>query len=224
MYRSVYMRDMETRCQETYIPNGSEMSGTIARLGRPREFDIDQALDRALQVFWAKGYEGTSLSDLTKAMGITRPSLYAAFGNKEALFRKALDRYAADRWQFLREAFDRPTARAVVEHLLRGTADLMTEKDNPRGCLAINNTLACGDESECIRQELISRRAEAESALRQRLARAKSDGDLPADASPTDLARYVATIIQGMAVQAAGGASRKDLRRVAEMALRGWPA
>jgi AcrR family transcriptional regulator len=193
-------------------------------VGRPRAFDIDKALDRALQVFWRKGYEGTSLSDLTKAMGINRPSLYAAFGNKEALFRKALDRYAEGPAAYTRKAVDEPTARAVVERLLRGVVDLLTDPCTPQGCLAVQGALACGDAADAIRQELISRRVAGEAALRQRLERAIADGDLPADANPADLARYVTTVSQGMAVQAAGGASREELQRVVEMALRAWPA
>jgi AcrR family transcriptional regulator len=191
--------------------------------GRPRAFDLDRALDRALQVFWRQGYEGASLSDLTKAMGINRPSLYAAFGNKENLFRKALDRYAEGPAACTRAALDEPTARAVVERLLHGVVDLLTDPCTPQGCLAVQGALACGDAADAIRQELISRRAAGEAALRQRLERAQADGDLPAEANASDLARYVTTVAQGMAVQAAGGASRQDLRRVVDMALRAWP-
>jgi AcrR family transcriptional regulator len=193
-------------------------------VGRPRAFDIDTALDRALQVFWSKGYEGTSLSDLTKAMGINRPSLYAAFGNKENLFRKALDRYAEGPAAYMRTALDESTAHAVVERLLRGVVDLLTDPCTPQGCLAVQGALACGDAADAIRQELIARRVAGEAALCQRLERAIADGDLPADANPADLARYVTTVSQGMAVQAAGGASREELQRVVEMALRAWPA
>ena len=192
--------------------------------GRPRAFDIEKALDRALQVFWRKGYEGTSVSDLTKAMGINRPSLYAAFGNKEALFRKALERYTEGPAAYMRTALDEPTARAVVERLLRGVVDLLTDPGTPRGCLAVQGALACGDAADAVREELIARRAAGEAALRQRLERAIADGDLPADADAADLARYVTTVSQGMAVQAAGGASREELQRVVEMALRAWPA
>jgi AcrR family transcriptional regulator len=192
-------------------------------IGRPRAFDVDKALDRALEVFWRKGYEGTSLPDLTRAMGINRPSLYAAFGNKEALFRKALDRYAEGPAAYVREALNEPTASGVVERFLEGTIDLLTDRHNPRGCLAVQGALACGEAADSIRRELASRRAATEAALRRRLARARADGDLPIDTDPADLARYVATITQGMAVQAAGGASRKELRRVMKMALRAWP-
>ncbi len=191
--------------------------------GRPRTFDVDKALDFALKVFWRKGYEGTSLLDLTEAMGINRPSLYAAFGNKEELFRKALDRYAAGPAAHMREALDEPTARAVAERLLRKTADVLTDPRHPPGCLAVQGALSCGEAAESIRQELNSRRSAGEAALRERFERAKSEEDLPPGADPADLARYVTTVIQGMAVQAVGGASRDELRRVAETALRAWP-
>ncbi len=192
-------------------------------MGRPRSFDIGKALDRALQVFWQKGYEGASLSDLTKAMGINRPSLYAAFGDKEALFRKALDRYVDGPASYVGEALKEPTGRAVVERLLRGAANLLTDPRHPRGCLMVQGALSCGEAADPVRQELISRRAAGEAAIRQRLERAKSDGDLPADSDPADLARYLATVIHGMAVQAAGGASRRELQRVVQTALRTWP-
>ncbi len=188
--------------------------------GRPREFDADQALDRALKVFWRKGYEGASLLDLTRAMRINRPSLYAAFGNKEALFRKVIERYVEGPAGYVREALDEPTARAVAERLLGGAVELLTDPRNPRGCLMVQGALACGEAAESVRRELVSRRAAGEAAVRQRFQRALAEGDLPADVDPGDLAGYVVTLIRGMAVQAAGGASREELRRVAELALR----
>lgn len=191
--------------------------------GRPREFDADNALEAALKVFWRKGFEGASLPDLTRAMGINRPSLYAAFGNKEALFRKALDRYAHGPAAYVRQALDEPTARRVVERLLRGAVDVLTDPRNPRGCLAVQGALACGEASDGVRKELNSRRAAGEAALRRRLERARSEGDLPASANPADLARYVTTLVHGMSVQATGGASRAQLRRVADLALQSWP-
>jgi AcrR family transcriptional regulator len=192
--------------------------------GRPRAFDIDKALARALEVFWRKGYEGTSLPDLTKAMGINRPSLYAAFGNKENLFRKALDRYDEGPAAYIREALDEPTGRAVVARLLRGAVDLLTDPRTPAGCLMVQGALACGEAADPIRQELASRRAAGMAAIRQRLEHAIAEGDLPAHADASDLARYVTTVIYGMAVQAAGGASRDELQRVVETALQAWPA
>lgn len=191
--------------------------------GRPRSFDMDQALDRALQVFWRKGYEGTSLSDLTGAMRINRPSLYAAFGDKEALFRKALGRYDEGPAAYVREALNEPTARGVVEKLLRRAADSLSNPRNPPGCLNVQGALACGGGAEPVRRELAMRRAASEAAIRQRLRQAQAEGDLPPDANPTDLARYIATVLQGMSVQAAGGATHAQLQRVIKTALRAWP-
>ena len=196
---------------------------TARALGRPRSFETGKALDAAMKVFWCKGYEGASLSDLTKAMGINRPSLYAAFGDKESLFRKVLDRYDSGPAAYVREALNQPTARAVVERLMEGAADLATASDNPRGCLFVQSALACGDKAKAIRNDLILRRDAGEKVVRLRLKRAQSEGDLPRDANPADLARYVVTVIQGIAVQAASGAARKELGRVIENALRAWP-
>src|SRR5207253_2318901 len=170
--------------------------------GRPRSFDLDKALDAALQVFWRKGYEGASLSDLTGAMGINRPSLYAAFGGKEALFRQAVDRYVEGPGAHVRQALEEPTARAAVERVLRRTVDLLTDPGTPPGCLLVQGALTCGEADEPIRRELASRRATGGAALRTRFERAIAEGDLPAGADPADLARFVATVIWGLAVQA----------------------
>lgn len=192
--------------------------------GRPRTFDTAAALGRALDVFRAKGFEGTSLQDLTRAMGISRPSLYAAFGNKEALFRRALDRYVEERGSVLKDALAEPTARAAAERFLRETAASLVDARSPRGCLLVQGALACGEDADVVRKELAARRGAAEAALRRRFERAAREGDLPAGAVPADLARFVATVVQGMSVQASGGASRAALRRVAETAMRAWPA
>lgn len=154
---------------------------------------------------------------------MNRPSLYAAFGDKEALFRQALDRYLNGPASYAQEAWKEPTARAVVERLLRGAADLNTAPRNPGGCLMVQGALAGGAAATSVRRDLIACRAAGEAALRRRLQHAKSQGDLSADLDPADLARYVATIVYGIAVQAAGGASREELHRVIEMALRTLP-
>ncbi len=193
-------------------------------LGRPRSFDPDAALDRALQVFWTKGYEGASLSDLTRAMRINRPSLYAAFGDKESLFRKALDRYMDRETGYWQEAIDAPSLGEFVQRLLYGAADSMCRAGSPGGCLLVQGALTCSAEAEPIRRELVARRHEGELAVRERLKRAKKEGDLPPGADPAALSRYLTTVMQGMAVQAAGGATRSELRRVVDTALTGWPA
>ena len=186
--------------------------------GRPREFDLDKALERAMQLFWRHGYEGTSLNDLTRELGVTRPSLYAAFESKESLFLKALDLYEA-RAGYREAALTAPTASAYARALLEGAADLHGDKKNPPGCLGVQGALACAPESDAIRTELIRRRKIGEGIIRDRLKRAKAEGDLPTEADPADLARYLSIVIYGITVQAAGGATRKELRSVAEIAL-----
>jgi AcrR family transcriptional regulator len=201
---------------------GGDGAGPLRR-GRPRAFDAEQALDRALEVFWAKGYEGASLDDLTDAMGINRPSLYAAFGNKENLFRRALDRYAHGPAAHTCAALQAPTARVVAEQTLMGTVALLTHPRHPRGCLIVQGALACGDASACVQRELATVREAGVAALRKRFERARREGDLPRSANPADLARYVATVAHGLSVQAASGATRSELTRVVRTALRAWP-
>jgi AcrR family transcriptional regulator len=203
-----------------YLPIGMK-SETAAQLGRPRAFDPDAALNRAMHVFWAKGYEGASLSNLTRAMRINRPSLYAAFGNKEQLFRKVLDRYMDGPVAWFGKALAAPKAREVVEQIFLGTARMTENRGIPAGCLLVQGALACGNASA--RKEVAARRVAAEVALHRRLQRAKREGDLPKNADPAELAHYVMTVVRGMAVQSAGGASRDQLRRVAHIALRAWP-
>ena len=194
-----------------------------AQVGRPRCFDADEALDAAMRVFWERGYEGASLSDLTRAMRIERPSLYATFGNKEALFRQVLNRYACSVSAFVAESLNQPTARAAVEQMLLRGADALTSACGPAGCLMIQSALSGAEDSKRICREVNRRRGEAETALRKRLERAKREGDLPPDSSPDDLARYIYTVSHGMAIQAKAGATRAQLHRIAETALKAWP-
>lgn len=163
------------------------------------------------------------MADLTEAMGITKPSLYAAFGNKEELFRKALDSYVEGPAGYTKRALEQPTARGVVETLLYSEVDAVTDPECPAGCLSINGALTCGEAAESIKQELRVHRARFESDLRDRLEQAKSEGDLPQAADPTALARYIATIAQGLAVQAVGGTTRDELKKTVEMVLMTWP-
>lgn len=192
--------------------------------GRPREFCVDQALAAALGVFWAKGYEGTSMADLTEAMGITKPSLYAAFGNKEALFHKALDLYEAEKLEYTRTALEQPTARAVAEYYMRGAIDAQLSTCDPKGCLGVISMSACGAEAESIKADVIQRRASSHAALVERFEQAKRDGDLPDHVDVLGLTGYLYAILQGMAVQAGSGANRADLERVVETSLMMWPS
>ncbi|HJZ92553.1 MAG TPA: TetR/AcrR family transcriptional regulator, partial [Gemmataceae bacterium] len=159
-------------------------------MGRPREFDLDEALDRALDVFWRHGYEGATIPHLTKAMGINRPSLYAAFGSKEQLFRNVIHRYRAGPVAYAAEALKEPTARAVTERLFAGFMCGLTNRKNPRGCLLVHGALASGDESASIRQELAAIREELVNAIRDRFKQAVKDGDLPTGTDYAALARY----------------------------------
>jgi AcrR family transcriptional regulator len=192
-------------------------------MGRPREFDTDAALEKAMRLFWAKSYEGTSVADLTETLGISRPSLYAAFGDKRSLFRAALERYAGGPAGYVAAALGKPTAREVAEQLLRGAADLQASSRNPGGCLTVSGAIACGDEAEPVRQTLNAHRAAGVAFLRRRLEQAKLEHDLPNDSDPAALARFLAAVVYGMAVLASGGASRKELEQVIRTAMKAWP-
>jgi AcrR family transcriptional regulator len=191
--------------------------------GRPRNFDLDAALDKAMTVFWEKGYEGTSLPDLTDAMGINRPSLYAAFGNKESLFHKVLDRYRAEPASYVNRALEEPTAERVFSSLLLGAVDLLTDPERPGGCLFVSAVLSCSDLAEPIRLEVASRRIAGEKDIEKRFKKAVAEGDLPPGTSAASLAKFAATVIWGMSVQAASGSTRKELLRVRDLALRCFP-
>ncbi|HXB71639.1 MAG TPA: TetR/AcrR family transcriptional regulator [Candidatus Acidoferrales bacterium] len=193
------------------------------KMGRPRGFAEKQALEAAMRVFWEKGYEGATLADLTEAMGINRSSMYAAFGDKEALFRLAIARYAEGPARYVREALKQPTVRAVVEALLRGALELLTDPSHPRGCLSVQGALACGSDAEPIKQAMIEWRKQGESDIQNRLQRARREGDLAKDVDAGDLARYISTLLTGLGVQAANGSTRAEMTRLVDLALRSMP-
>ncbi|TGN90882.1 TetR/AcrR family transcriptional regulator [Bradyrhizobium yuanmingense] len=188
-------------------------------MGRPREFDAETALDQAMEVFWRHGYEGATIAQLTEAMGINPPSLYACFGNKEGLLKAALDRYTTLRNIWMDEVVAAPTAREVAERMLMGIADKQTDPANPPGCLLVQGGIACGTGSENVPFELAARRAQNEDQLRDRFIRAKAEGDLKESADPAALARYISAVSVGMGVMASSGADREALRQVADVAV-----
>jgi AcrR family transcriptional regulator len=176
-----------------------------------------------MTVFWSHGYEGASMAELTAAMGLSAPSVYAAFGNKEGLFRAVLDRYEARRIAFMNSVLTGATAYDVAERYLTGVAEFVATADgrNPPGCLLLQSGLSCGDTT--IPDELARHRAEKEAALRQRFEQAQRDGDTTAGDDPTALARFLMVVANGIAVQAAAGATADELKDVAKTALHGWP-
>ena len=190
--------------------------------GRPRVFDMDEALEKALKIFWARGYEGTSIAELTETLGVNKPSLYAAFGNKEELFYKALLRYASGPVAFVNEVLKEPTARKVAETFLFRAAEYLTDPQHPKGCMIVQGALSSGESAELVRNILIKFRKSYESQLAERFTKAIIDGDLSRNANPKCLAKYLATLHQGMSVQATSGATKDELLDVANIALKAW--
>ncbi len=177
-----------------------------------------------MQVFWKKGYEGTSLPDLTRAMGINRPSLYAAFGNKEQLFRKAVDRYQQGAACHIASALSLKKSRDAIQKLLDDTITMLSNPKHPKGCLVVQTALVCGDDAKPIRKDLATLRASSEKAIRARLEQAQKENDLPPGTNPADLARFVSAIIQGIAIHASDGASKDELNQIAKVAMQAWPS
>jgi AcrR family transcriptional regulator len=192
-------------------------------MARPREFDEEEVLQAALRLFWEKGYEGTSLSDLMEATRLTKSSLYKAFGNKEGLFWRVVERYQRDFLDFRHAALAEPTPRRIAERLLDGIVDLHSGRVNPVGCLELNTALAGSAESESIRQELIRGREKFRLRLRDRFEETRATAPLPPGMTSDDAASFIISLIQGLAVQAKGLTPRETNRRVARAALLSWP-
>jgi AcrR family transcriptional regulator len=192
------------------------------KMGRPRAFSEAEALDAAMRVFWEKGYEGTTLDDLTRAMSINRSSLYATFGDKETLFRQVITRYSTGPMASLWEAIEQPRARAVVETLLRAVVKFLADPSHPQGCLTLQGGMACGS-AQSVRRTMIDWRKAGLSRLQKRFQRAHQEGDLASDVDPKDLARYILVVMNGLGVQAANGATKTEMARAVEIALRTMP-
>lgn len=196
----------------------------MSRTGRPREFDRDEALQRAMELFWAQGYEGTTLADLQKAMGgITAPSFYAAFGSKEELFREAVELYKKTQGSPIMMALSEgPTARSSVEAMLRAAAESICGQTNPRGCMMVLGGINCSPANRGVEDFLREQRAIREKVIRQRLRRGIADGDLPASTDVNGLVSFYTSIVDGMAIRARDGASRKALGDIVKCAMAAW--
>ena len=196
----------------------------MATRGRPRAFDRDTSLQRAMDVFWVRGYEGASLAALTEAMEIRPPSLYAAFGSKEGLFREALAHYLGQHGRYRRDVLDgAPSAREGVAELLRETVARFCSDEFPRGCLVVLAALTGTPESEAVRDALSAERGESIRLFRERMRRGIADGDLAADTDMEELATFYATVLFGLSVQAKDRVPCERLLAVVERALRAWP-
>jgi len=196
----------------------------MSRIGRPREFDRDEALQRAMELFWAQGYEGATLADLQRAMGgITAPSFYAAFGSKEELFKEAVELYhktqGAPMVKSLMEASD---TRASIEGLLRAAAGSFCQRHKPRGCLIVLGAINCTSANKGIEDFMGEQRAIREKFMRQRLHRGIAEGDLSRATDINVLASFYASIVDGMAIRSKDGASRKTLNAIIECAMAAW--
>jgi AcrR family transcriptional regulator len=194
-----------------------------AQRGRPKAFSEKEALKAAIKVFSDKGYEGASLYDLTRAMGINRTSLYATFGNKEALFRKALDQYIGEMHAFLAECMKAPTALEGMTLLLNHGAEMFTDPAGPGACLMVRGPLMGNESNKEIEEYFTKKRKQVEQVLQDRFQKAKDEGDLPPQADPADMARFYYVVMQGIGLQAYHGGTREQLAGVVQVALGQWP-
>lgn len=191
-------------------------------IGRPREYDPQTVLDTAMRLFWQHGYDGVSITDLTEATGVNRRSLYAQFGSKERLFREAVQKYVAGPGSYAAAALAQPTAREVAAAMVHGAADATAAPDRPHGCLLVQGALATGTDATSLQADLAEMRMAGVDVLAARFREAQASGEIPGE-DAVALARWVASVCQGIAVQAAGGTTCEDLHAIADRALRAWP-
>ena len=192
--------------------------------GRPLSFDRDTALETAMHVFWERGYEAASISDLTSAMGITPPSLYTAFGDKEQLFLEAIERYALGYGSAgARALIEEPSARGAIERWLTEAANELTQPCHPKGCMVVMAATNCSAAAERVQDALLLRRTEAIASVGRRIQGGIDDGELPGDTDAKGLANFYATIYQGMSMQAKDGATHESLMATVRTAMRSWP-
>lgn len=196
----------------------------MATRGRPRTFDPDAALRTALDLFWERGYEGTSINDLAEAMGIASASIYACFGSKQDLFRKVMALYGTTSGEPPRRALrEQPTAYAAIHEMLRATADQITGPDTPHYCMLILAAPTGAVENHEVREFLADLRRDMHTTIKDRLARGATDGDLTVPPATVDaIARYYTTVVQGLSIQARDGATRPELETIITCAMAAW--
>lgn len=190
------------------------------KTGRPISFDKDAALEAAMLLFWDRGYEGTSMADLTDAMGLNPSSIYAAFGDKHALFQLSVNRYMEIRAQYAVKALEEPTLERFIRALFGNTVAFLTTPGHPARCMTLSGAVGCSVDASPARDLMTEIRKQNEVALRERLLKARKSGELPKDVNVDDYTRYLSTIIAGLSIQAANGSTKAELKRTAQMALR----
>jgi AcrR family transcriptional regulator len=190
------------------------------KTGRPISFDKDVAIEAAMLLFWERGYEGTSMADLTQAMGLSPSSVYAAFGDKHALFQLAVKRYMEMRAQYAVKALEEPTLEKSIRALFSNTIEFLTTPGHPPTCMTLAGAVGCSLAAKPARDLMTELRKQNQAAVRERLLEARKNGELPKEISVDDYARYLSTIIAGLSIQAANGSTKAELKRTAQMALR----
>jgi AcrR family transcriptional regulator len=190
------------------------------KTGRPIGFDKEAALEAAMLLFWERGYEGTSMADLTQAMGLSPSSIYAAFGDKHALFQLAVNRYMEMRARYAGKALEEPTLEKVVRALFDSTITFLTTPGHPPTCMTLAGAVGCSLDAKPARDLMTAIRKQNQVALKRRLLKARKSGELSKDIDLDDYTRYLSTIIAGLSIQAANGSTKAELKRTARMALR----
>ena len=196
------------------------MKAGNGKTGRPISFDKEAALEAAMLLFWERGFEGTSMADLTKAMGLNPPSIYAAFGDKHALFQLAAKRYMEMRSEYAGKALEEPTLEKVVHALLDNTVSFLTTPGHPARCMTLSGAVGCSADATPAKNLMTEIRKQNEAVMRERFMKARKSGELPKNVNVDDYTRYLSTIIAGLSIQAANGSTKAELKRTAQMALR----
>jgi AcrR family transcriptional regulator len=196
------------------------MNTGSGKTGRPISFDKDAALEAAMLLFWQRGYEGTSMADLSEAMGLNASSIYAAFGDKHALFSLAVKRYMETRAQYATEALEEPTLQRVIRALFDNTIAFLTAPGHPPTCMTLAGAVGCSVDATPARDLMRAIRNQNQIAIRERLLKSRKSGELPKDINVDDYTRYLSSIIAGLSIQAANGSTKAELKRTAQMALR----